>query len=320
LRIRENDVNLFNTELRPQEEWAWLLAMWLYLGGTGGGLFVLYAVLGLPPLFGALSLGIVLAGGLVLLFELGSPLRAWRALFRARTSWLSRGVFCVIFFIAAGFLFVAPQFGGLPWLGLLASGAAATALGWIAGLSALMIMLYPAFFFRSTSSAIPFWSSPLLPLLFVAYAALGAVGVILLLGAYSGDVLPRMQVLAELLIAVNAFLILLYLTSVNRSADAVRESLRLLNRLPLLAVAWIGVVVIGMLIPLLVLLLAPWAGAYAGAGILVGALLFRYCLLKAGVYVAPALVARAPELSKISRNSTAFEREYARMASAGRPG
>jgi hypothetical protein len=36
--------------------------------------------------------------------------------------------------------------------------------------------------------------------------------------------------------------------------------------------------------------------------------------------VAPALVARAPELSKISRNSTAFEREYARMASAGRPG
>jgi formate-dependent nitrite reductase membrane component NrfD len=183
-----------------------------------------------------------------------------------------------------------------------------------------MIMLYPAFFFRSTSRAIPFWSSPLLPPLFVSYAVLGAIGVVLLLGPYAGAALPQMRLFAVLLIAANALAILIYLMSVNRSADAVRESLRLLNRPPLRAMVWIGVVAIGMLLPLVVLLYVPSASIYAGAGILVGVLLFRVCLLKAGVYVAPALVARAPELSKISRNSTAFEREYARMAGAGRPG
>jgi formate-dependent nitrite reductase membrane component NrfD len=307
-------VNLFNTELRAQQEWAWLLATWLFLGGTGGGLFVLYAVLGLPPLFGALSLAIVLAGGIVLLLELGSPLRAWRALFRASTSWLSRGVFCVLFFIVSGSLFVAPQFAGGAWLTPIAGGAAAILLGWVAALSALMIMLYPAFFFRSTSRAIPFWNTPLLPVLFVCYAVLGAVGVILLLGAYSGGLLPQMRLLAALLIAVNAILIVMYLTSVDRSADAVRESVRLLNRAPLCAVAWIGVVAAGLVLPLLAVLFVPSADAAAGAGILLGALLVRYCLLKAGVYVAPALVARAPEVSRISRRSSDFEREYARMA------
>lgn len=314
-------MNLFNTELKPQQEWAWLLAIWLFLGGTGGGLFVLYAALGLPVLFGALSLVIVMAGGIVLLLELGSPLRVWRTLFRASTSWLSRGVFFVLVFIVSASLVLAPQFAPLAWLGSIVGGATATVLTWIAGLSALMIMLYPAFFFRSTSRAIPFWSTPVLPLLFVTYALLGAGGLVLLLGAYAGGVLlPQVQLVTMLLIAVNAAVILLYLASVDRSVDAVRESVRLLNRPPLRAVAWIGVVAIGLVLPLLAIFFVPSASAAAGAGILVGAMLLRYCLLKSGVYVAPALVTRGPELSRITRNSAAFEREYGRMASASRSG
>ncbi|MEK6562380.1 MAG: hypothetical protein AABZ59_04290, partial [Candidatus Binatota bacterium] len=70
----------FNTELTAQEEWGWLLALDLFFGGLGGGLFLLFLIFNLPPTIAVLSLGLVVLGGLVLLAELGHPLRAWRAL------------------------------------------------------------------------------------------------------------------------------------------------------------------------------------------------------------------------------------------------
>ena len=84
--------NAFNMELRAQQEWSWLLAIWLFLGGTGSGLFLVFLAFGLPPFYGAVALALIVVGGVVLLLELGNPLRAWRGIFRAGTSWLSRGV------------------------------------------------------------------------------------------------------------------------------------------------------------------------------------------------------------------------------------
>ena len=54
------------------------------------------------------ALGSIVLGGVVLLLELGSPTRAWRGVLRIRTSWLSRGVVLVCFFVLTGFLSVAP--------------------------------------------------------------------------------------------------------------------------------------------------------------------------------------------------------------------
>ena len=101
--------NAFNTELRAQQEWSWMLTIWLFLGGSGCGLFLLFLAFGLPPFYGAVALALILVGGIDLLLELGSPLRAWRTVFRAGTSWLARGACCVSLFIVAAALSVGPR-------------------------------------------------------------------------------------------------------------------------------------------------------------------------------------------------------------------
>ena len=303
--------SIFNAAPKAQQAWSWLLAIWLFLGGTGSGLFLLFLSLGLAHEFAALSLALVLSGGVVLLLELGSPLRAWRTIFRPGTSWLSRGVFFVLLFIVSCVLSVGPTFEVFSWLAWLDNSLAEMLLRWFAGLCALMIILYPAFFFLSTSRAIPFWNTPLLPLLFVSYAALGGVGVVLLLSDLAPDVVAKAELLAVILIVANAIMVLFYLAAMVRNGGAEGESVRLLGRAPLSWLSWVGVAVAGMLFPLLAIPLGqPTA---AGAGILIGGLLFRYCLLKAGVYATPALAEMAPNLSKLNRTSGEFEREYASM-------
>ena len=54
--------NAFNTELRAQQEWSWLLAIWLFLGGSGSGLFLLFVAFELPPYDAAVSLALIATG------------------------------------------------------------------------------------------------------------------------------------------------------------------------------------------------------------------------------------------------------------------
>ena len=308
--------NVFNMELRAQQEWSWLLAIWLFLGGTGGGLFLLFLAFELSPTYGAVALGLIMVGGVVLLLELGNPLRVWRTVSRPGTSWLSRGVFFVLIFIASSIVVIVPKLGVVPWLSPLTTGLAVQLLGWVAGLCALMIVLYPAFFFLSTSRAIPFWNSPLLPLLFVGYALLGGAGCGLLLSLIA-SIPAQIETLAVTMILVNAAMILIYFVTMYRAGGSAQESVRMLNRSPLGLMFWIGVVAVGMILPLVEILLVRLSLAAAGAFILIGGLLFRYCLLKAGVYIAPALVEADFDLRKLNRTSTEFEREYASMGTQG---
>jgi formate-dependent nitrite reductase membrane component NrfD len=313
--------NVFNMGSRTQQEWSWLLAIWLFLGGTGSGLFLLYVAFALSTAYAVLSLALIMVGGGVLLLELGNPLRLWRTIFRANTSWLSRGVIFVFLFLGSWILSVGPKIEILSFLAPLDGNLSSQIFGWIGGLSALMIVLYPAFFFLSTSRAIPFWNTPLLPLLFVGHAILGGAGAVLLLAPYL-NVPPQIEFLAIALIVINAAMTLLYLVTMHRADGSARESVRLLNRPPLSLTFWIGVVAMGMILPLLEILVIRFSITAAGAFILLGGLSFRYCLLRAGVYVPPALVASDLDLSKLNRTSSEFEREYGGMGArrAGQSG
>ena len=313
--------NAFNMELRAQQEWSWLLAIWLFLGGTGSGLFLVFLAFDLAPFYGAVALALILVGGVVLLLELGNPLRAWRGIFRAGTSWLSRGVLFVVLFIVSAFLSVGPRLEIVSWPAPLDNSLAVRLLGWFAGLCALMITLYPAFFFRSTSRAIPFWNTPLLPLFFVGYALLGGAGVVLLLDPIS-PAPSQVALSAVALIVIEAAMVAIHLAEMQRSGGSGRESVRLLNQAPLSWIFWLGVVLIGMVLPLVEILFIPSTLVAAGAFLLLGGFLFRYSLLKAGVYIPPAVVPAGFDFSKLNRTSSEFEREYAGMTMhrAGRSG
>jgi polysulfide reductase chain C len=309
----------FNTELKCQQEWGWLLTIWLFLGGSGSGLFLLFGIFDLPPFLALVSLGLVLLGGVVLLSELGSPLRAWRGFFRLRTSWLSRGVLFVACFIVSGFLATAPDFASFAWLPWSSASVLGRILGWIAGLSALMITLYPGFFLAA-NRAIPFWNTPILPVIFFTYAVMGASGIVLLAAPFLKDGVGQVVSLAAVPIIVNLVMVPVYLLVMDRSGGAAKESVRLLARAPLGWIFWIGVVAVGLVLPLPAILWFHQALVPAGAGILIGGLLFRYSVLKAGVYVPSALVAGGVDLSRLNRTGDDLAREYAGIAGGGADG
>ena len=207
----------------------------------------------------------------------------------------------VSLFIAAGALSVAPSltvFSFIPWNQGTTAGAI---LGVVAAVAAFFVALYPGFVL-SASPSIPFWNSPLLPVLFLCSSLLGAAGIALLLSplGVSGAALQPVISLAALLIAVNLGLVVIHLTTLSRSAAAARESVRRITGGTLGWTFKVGVLLIGMLLPLSILAgfppvvsqVEPSAAIVAGASILVGGLLFRYCILKAGVYVAFPLARR----------------------------
>ncbi len=298
-------VDRFIVEARTQHEWAWLLALYLFVGSLGGALYVLVWLLTLPSWLALVAIGLVLAGALTLLVKLGNPQRAWRAISRPGSSWISRGVLSVSSFLAFAVLAAAPEFVPLPWS---AGTPVGKALAGIAALCALATAIYPGFVVAS-SRAIAFWRTPMLPLLFFTYALMAASGVVLL--AAPAAPAMRIELLASGLVALNLVLSGVYLLAMNGAGGAARESVHRLTRGPLGAVYWLGVVVVGLIVPLVLLGLFGSAQALAGACILLGGLLLRYGVLKAGVYDVPAALAPAGmDFSRLNRTSGAFEREY----------
>lgn len=278
-------VHEFNTELVAQEEWGWLLALDLFFGGMGGGLFLLFLSFNLPPSVAVISVLFVALGAVVLMIELGHPLRAWRALCKPFSSWISRGVFCVTLFVFFGVLYSAPGFDALSWLAP-DNDTLRRTIGVIAAISALMVMLYPGFVLAASPS-IPFWNSPFLPLIFACHSLMVASGLLFLiapLGLDSGR-LQGISSLGVILIVVNLILGAMHLANSKGSGLAAKEAVRRLNAGSLGWTFKLGVVLLGMIGPLLIILWMPSVLALAGLFILIGGLLFRYCVLKAGVYV-----------------------------------
>ena len=307
--------NQFNMGFNSQREWSWLLAIDLFLGGLGGGLFLLYRALLLPPWIGLLSVMLVLAGGMVLMSELGHPLRAWRAIFRPQTSWISRGVLCIALFVITALLTLAPAVPALARLPGSGHEPVARISGIVASLCALFITLYPGLVLGASRS-IPFWDTPILPLVFFTHSLMGASGV--LLTALASDSLlaqhSQFENLTTLLIAVNVMLILFYLIAIRGSGPSAAESVSRLQRGGLGWAFGVGVLFVGMILPLLLVLL--FASAFwAGACILSGSLLFRYCILRAGVYVPSALVGL--DMSGFKGSRASFALEYANWTVSG---
>lgn len=89
---------------RTQEEWSWLIATAFFLGEIGAGLFFISFFLNykLGALIGLLI--VALGKNTAHLLYLGHPLRAWRAVLKPQTSWISRGLISVVVFMIFGFL------------------------------------------------------------------------------------------------------------------------------------------------------------------------------------------------------------------------
>jgi formate-dependent nitrite reductase membrane component NrfD len=268
---------------RPQRQWIEGRGVWLiaghFLSGVGAGtwLFALW-FRSRPGL--VIALVAVALSGLAHLGFLGRPARFWK-MFHARTAWIARGFLGMTLFLVAGALsLMAPP------------GAAHGFLLFASVVGAAVIIVYKGNVYAA-SRAIPFWSSPVLPVLYATYAVRGGAAVMLLLLPF-GSAAPgeRMVGIVELWVAVSAAVMLGFYVGVMRHASlAARRSVAELTRGRIALAFYLGTVGAGLVAPIaigaagLTGLASDALLALVGALSLAGDFFAKYTIAKAGIYV-----------------------------------
>ncbi len=272
------------TEHVFQTEWVdgrgLLLVLAFYLGGLGGGLYLISLYLSYQPgIVAAFFIVAVGKGGSHLLY-LGKPLRFWRAFLRPQRSWISRGLIAVAGFVVFVGLSLVPGIAGN------------SVIQTLAVISAVVLIAYTGFAL-GVVNAIPFWNTALMPPLFVAYSLLGGAGLTMGIMAASGQLpanLETVEQMARWLMLIGAALVGTYLWICSHVNPAARHSVEVVTKgrtsLPFL----LGVVVIGMVAPVVLVAIAsvvrpPTLPLLLGIICeLVGGFSLRYSILKAGAY------------------------------------
>lgn len=206
-----------------QTFWNWLIGTAFFLGGLGGGLFLLSLLTGHPAGMLAGYLTVIVGKNAAHLKFLGRPERFWRAAMRPDRSWIARGIWATGLLGISGMLLLMPYLFGPQWQ---LSGWMEKAATAVAAVSALFIMFYDGFVLNS-SRGIAFWRTILLPLLMLMYATLGGSTLSLTIRELRGEAIPVFLInLEHALLVLNALLLVVYLLRMNQSLPAARETLQ----------------------------------------------------------------------------------------------
>ncbi len=268
-----------------QHDWGWLVAVYLFLGGVGGGAYTIAAInsfLGASlELSTALGLWIafpaLLIGTLFLLVDLGSPTRAILAGVKPATSWIARGTWIISIFMVLSFLhLVLHQFtnvgetsGGSTLINIIAVAGIVFAIGTMAYTGILL----------GASKGIPFWRSGIVPVLFVISATVTGHFAIMLGMAFFGDtaslVMPfkTMALEAVGLVVLEILAILFFLQAAFRQPDPRESAERILRKRMFV----IGYFILGLAVPFVLMLSVYFSRVEAGSGVtatvIIGAIL-----------------------------------------------
>lgn len=294
--------------LHVQTMWGWPIAWYLFLAGVSVGTYIVAAYwqyaktqdylvkIGIYLTAPCLGLSIFL-----LWLDLGQRFRFPYAFLRPQESWISIGAWLLtLFFILAAYQWLrqffnknkeqAPVYSEWVWV-----------LGVVLG---LLTAIYTGILL-GVAQAIPFWNTPILPILFLISALSTGIGAVLLATVVSRQFQKAVQSEGEgfhFLAKVDVALILLellclafYLYIMAKSGVAAAASIGMIVSGSLAAMFWLGVVVIGLLVPLIIefksLKLEPAEITVSqtvlmGICLLLGGLALRYIVLSAGIFEA----------------------------------
>jgi sulfite dehydrogenase (quinone) subunit SoeC len=217
----------FAVGYHPQRFWNWLIGTAFFLGGVGGGTFLISLISGHLAGMIAGFLLIVAGKNSAHLAFLGRPERFWRAAMRPDRSWIARGIWATGVFAVTGLCTILLR-ANPPWLAFpqwLANFTVVLAAG-----SALFITCYDGFLMRS-SAGVAFWRTLLMPLLLFMYATLGGITLSITLQELQGQPVSGIFIACERgLLVGNLVLLGVYLIRMNFSLPAARETLRSLLR------------------------------------------------------------------------------------------
>jgi formate-dependent nitrite reductase membrane component NrfD len=286
------------SEYRPQRQWSEGRGVFLIVGhflvGVAGGAWVYGDVLGVPA---SLAIAYLLAalGGIAHLFNLARPGRFWRMTVQVRTSWVARGFWGLSLFLVGGLLYVPPLLvSGLPW----SDAAWPAQIGHVMAWAGALVMIGYMGFVYSTSKGIPFWHSPLHPVLYIAYALRGGAATLLILAAIFDLPVNPLAGLLQSWIVVTAMVVMLWafeLHMVTTSGDpAARRSVHELFRGRLVSYVYGGILFVGLLVPMTLVIgfvaqLSHATLAAIGVASVIGDFFMKYASIKAGVHLSVRL-------------------------------
>jgi polysulfide reductase chain C len=279
--------------LRGGFVFGWKVIAYLFLAGVGGGAAAVGTAFHLivpeaefitrtSVIVGA---PLVIVGCFLLFLDLGRPQAAFRSLSRPNHAWIARGTIVLTAFI----VFEAIQFAWWIWpfRGLTSNSPLFTFLNVLGGVFGVLTVLYTGFLFDTTRS-IPFWSTPILPLLFlvsgVSTGALALIFILLLSGLPVDEEINLLGQIDLFLILFEGLIFFFYLHGMHE-VTAARASVRRLIKGDLSAAFWGGVVVIGLAIPFLL-------EVFMAEGVF-GIMLACICGLVGGIYVRYVVVTGA---------------------------
>ena len=285
--------------MKAQTKWGWLIATYLFLAGLGGGAYIAgvfadFTGLSTKIATVGICLGFpcLLTGCMFLIADLGKPINFWRALMRPRTSWIARGTIIITIFLIINFLHIILWIW--PFDVLIDSAGTRYFISILGLLFAFGTVIYTGLLLGA-SRPIAFWSTAMLPLLFLVSAlSTGFMAVILLSSAFGAlkeelSILERIDII---LIILEIFIIAFYLQATHRVSES-RDSAKLVLSGSVAPLFWFGVALLGLLLPLFFdligLLASPGSNGHAWILLasvcgIIGGLLLRQVILKGGIH------------------------------------
>jgi polysulfide reductase chain C len=299
-----------NLEGQVQTEWRWLIAVYLFLAGVGGGAYlagVIADMAGGADWMIASKIGVflgvpcVLIGTLFLLADLGTPGHAWRVWLKPKTSWIARGTIIIVFFMI--FAAIHTAWWIWPFAGPLEVNEFARHLiGVIGAVFAFLTVIYTGLLL-GYSQPIALWNTALLPVLFFVSAVSTGIMAIMLIGQRFRVEAVQLTLLANIdavLLAFEMFILIVFLYNAYRTLESRTSAKRMLTG-PVATFLWLGVVVCGLVVPFF-LELQGGHGATATLAALLGlfgGLCLRYTILAGGI-ITP-IIAAGFEFARVDR-------------------
>ena len=294
-------------EGQVQTEWRWVIAVYLFLAGVGGGAYlagVIAAFAGGPDWELVSKIGVflgmpcVLIGCLFLLIDLGSPVNAWRVWMKPKTSWMARGTIIIVLFM----LFASIQTAWWIWP---FPGGIENARGFIAVLGAVFAFLTVIYtgLLLGYSQPIALWSTALLPVLFFVSAMSTGIMAIILIGGFMGVGETQLALLANIdavILVFEMFVVAVFMYNAYRTLESRFSAKRILSG-PVSTAFWLGVVACGLVIPFFLELFGGHGVAAGLAAVLglFGGLCLRYTILAGGI-ISP-IEAAGFEFARVAR-------------------
>ena len=230
---------------------------------------------------------------------LGKPWRFWRAIppFTKswKTSWFARGMFFSIVFVAFGAVQLVTTYL-LQHDVVTGSGAdAVTVIDWIArivaGVFVVMVGVYCGFA-MSYCKSVPFWNTGLLPIVFVIMGVADGLALLMGISLVTGDVnLEALESVSRIALIINAMLIFAYLLNARYQSTTAGLSVRDLTVGRTAPVFWMGIVVLGITVPLAISIASVFTGEATSPLLIaavichtIGAFSLKYAVLRVGIY------------------------------------